>query len=496
MTANPVGFEGLLQVLRRARRMQVFVTSLPWALFAAALPAGLLAVLAALDVPSLPWAHSSPAVLVVALLGPAVLGIAVAAVRSLVAERRWVRRPEELLRAADAVYGSRNLLEAAWETRRAPEGFGGILQGRAARLAPTIDAGRVYPVADRRTLGTGLVALLVFGALVAAAVLVEPGPGLGATSTPVLSRFDGNAPDLPGLRDEEESASAGVSDLDPAGGEGEGAPEGGDHDLDRVQDQIAGLERAPVTGEVPDQGFPEDPQDTPPGALRTTEAEEGADDVFVPPRGRTAGDGETEEVDELVDESPPDIAEDFVDETGDEEPGEGAGTDESAEGRPGGPQDLDNARPSDTPPGTGEAQLEEGPAGDTPGGEVAGGGSPREPNEGAEWQPPDSPDPMGSRGGATPAEDSFDDDFMRLENEEPGLLSELEGQLEDGPILNLLLREPPREGIVPRTGTLPPELIAEAREAALALEQVPTAFRRIVRDYFLRLARGRDDGEE
>ena len=488
MTQAPLNFEPLFRALSRAWRRRR-TTSALWLYVASAAVVAL--VLGLLTLTGLLQAEIPPVTMVLVGLGSAAGAFLV----HQIVLRLITPGSRRLLQDADATYGLRNLLETAWEKRADSSPFSNMVAVRAADKMGHIEGAKVYPVGAGALWPRLVASLLVWaGALTFSFAAVSPldvqtADDPGARLIAAARRLRAAAGD----ESERELASQ-LEELGNDVSEGRGLEDRGRHLLERVQEQISGLERAPVAGETPGEEFPEGTEDADPQALRTTE-EEGDREVMVNPRGRAAADGEQEEVEELDDSDAVNTAEDFLD-----------GTENNTEGRtPPAPGEREGERREaladaedalresmeNVTGGIGDLELEEGEpgeAGEDPGGR-GGGRREQNPEARTEESLSDSGDESGSLGGNTPAEDGMDDDFERLTMpEDRAPFSQLEGDTRDGPILDLLLREPPEAGATQGAEEPPLPPAGAAREAPVDYEAVPAALRSYVRDYFLRVA--------
>ncbi len=497
MTQVPMRFNLLLRALGRAWHLQKTVSALWSYLITAAFVSGALGLFTLVGVVLISMA---PALVVGLGAGG---GLVAAAVYQLML-RLTRPGPARLLRDADSSYGLRNLLETAWETRSGTSAFSDMLAGRAGDAIGRVRAACVYPLRRAVRWPRVLISAVALGAAVGFGSVAQPPEAEQMVDDPGTRLIEAARRLAAAAGDELERDLA--SELEELGGEvndGQGIEERGRYLLERIQEQIGGLERAPVGAETPTEEFPEDSGDTKPQALRTSE-EEGDREVMVSPSGREAADGVQEEADELDNSDVINTAEDFLDGTETEREGQTppSASDPEGERREALAEAEDALRESmeNVTGGIGDLELEEGEAGEA-GDETTGRGNGRErrPEEARDESLGESGDENGSLGGTTPAEDGMEDDFERLTMpEERAPFSELEGETQDGPILDLLLREPPDEGSTRRAEEPPVGVVGPARETPVDLEAVPAALRSYVRDYFLRVARdgapGGNDG--
>ncbi|MEE8441097.1 MAG: hypothetical protein V3S41_05190 [Spirochaetia bacterium] len=102
---------------------------------------------------------------------------------------------------------------------------------------------------------------------------------------------------------------------------------------------------------------------------------------------------------------------------------------------------------------------------------------------------------MGQQGGTTAVADAMDDTFARIEEANP-VFRQIEGVVGEGTIRDVIIRELPSEAISRMTETEREVAFERVIEEAVGRENTPPDLQQLVRNYFLRITLGKDQGEQ
>jgi hypothetical protein len=160
-------------------------------------------------------------------------------------------------------------------------------------------------------------------------------------------------------------------------------------------------------------------------------------------------------------------------------------------------EQLDSARHSLQQAGAGIEKITEGPEGEfgEPGEPGAAGGFGQENDEelSSSGQGAGGETSSGQQGGEKAVADAMDDAFTRIEGANP-LFRQIEGVIGEGTIRDVIIRELPSEAISRMTETEREIAFERVIEEAVGRENTPPELQHLVRNYFLRITLGRDQG--
>lgn len=438
-------------------------------------------------------------------------GAAVVAALLFAAVKR--RAPESLLADADAVYKTREVMTSAFEFAHETDvrastdetSFRTLVIGEGEQRAEETDPAAVYPLPlpRRFSITAALVAVLAVFFLLDASgwferptvQLSEQGLLLEDAGRRLADRRDNE--ELQELADEirrlGEQLREGELEADEARRQIEQLGE-------RVEEQVRNLERFGEFATNQDVEIPEEIEESVRSALRRGMTEGEVLDFFM----SMNAEGETlpdtlRALEEASGDRPPDanldLDDDRVRELLDQlnlnpESTEGAGTAEELENIQRSLQqagiDVQELSPGDDErigeqPGPPGESLRGGPSGDEqesgPGEDLAGEGE------------------SGETGGDEPVGDAMNDTFRRIEEASP-IFRQIEGVIGEGTIRDVIIRELPSEAIS-RLDEREREVAFErVIEEAVAREDTPPELQSLVRNYFLRITLGKEEGAE
>ncbi|MCK4515875.1 MAG: hypothetical protein KAU31_11485, partial [Spirochaetaceae bacterium] len=101
----------------------------------------------------------------------------------------------------------------------------------------------------------------------------------------------------------------------------------------------------------------------------------------------------------------------------------------------------------------------------------------------------------GQQGGKTAVADAMDDTFARIEDASP-VFRQIEGVIGKGTIRDVIIRELPSEAISRMTEMEREVAFERVIEEAVGRENTPPELQHLVRNYFLRITLGKDQGEQ
>ncbi len=144
-------------------------------------------------------------------------------------------------------------------------------------------------------------------------------------------------------------------------------------------------------------------------------------------------------------------------------------------------------------------ELTEGEQGDIGESDASGSGARSEPED-PDQLPGDGQDTSGEgnsgqQGGETPVADAMDDTFARIEEANP-VFRQIEGVVGEGTIRDVIIRELPSEAISRMTEMEREIAFERVIEEAVGRENTPPELQHLVRNYFLRITLGKDQGEQ
>jgi hypothetical protein len=162
-------------------------------------------------------------------------------------------------------------------------------------------------------------------------------------------------------------------------------------------------------------------------------------------------------------------------------------------------EQLANARQSLQQAGAGMESITEGL--DNESGEAGeSGAAGRLGPDDREQLPSEAPDEEGEsspgqEGGETAVADAMDDTFSRIEGANP-IFRQIEGVMGEGTIRDVIVRELPSEAISGMTETEREVAFERVIEEAVGRENTPPELQHLIRNYFLRITLGKDQGEQ
>jgi hypothetical protein len=162
-------------------------------------------------------------------------------------------------------------------------------------------------------------------------------------------------------------------------------------------------------------------------------------------------------------------------------------------------QQLDNARRSLQQAGAGMESITEGQDGEfNEPGEAGTGGrlGPEEQDQlPSDGEDPDGESGPGQEGGETAVADAMEDTFSRIEGANP-IFRQIEGVIGEGTIRDVIVRELPSEAISRMTEAEREVAFERVIEEAVGRENTPPELQHLIRNYFLRITLGKDQGEQ
>lgn len=436
-------------------------------------------------------------------------GAAVAAALFLAAIRR--RTAQALLADADRTFNTHALLSSAFEFAQedprtlspTEQLFREAVVAQAEELTPRIDPAAVFPVeAPPRT-------AVVAGLAVATAVVLLLGAAGLFGRTELFLAEEGFLLEDAGRRlaertdqDELRDLAEEVRRLGERLRGGEIGPDEARRLIDQlaeeVEEQLRNLERLGEFETNQDMEIPPQAEESIRSALSSGMSEGEVMELFM----RMRSEGQTmpdmiEALEEAIPDQPPD-ANLALDEE------ELRRLLEQLNRRPGGEAesdittDLSNTRRSLQQAGRGLTELTEGDdreigqAGET----GTGRGRGREEREPLPGEGDDSnlPGTEGSEGGDEAVKDAMTDAFARIEDASP-VFREIQGVIGKGTIRDVIVRELPSEAVSRLTEEERAVAFERVIEEAVSRENTPAPLQRLVRNYFLRITLGEQEGD-
>jgi len=422
------------------------------------------------------------------------------------------RTPQQLLSDADCVYETKELLSSAVEfaeddsrhanaTERA---FRTTVAKRGEALSTGIDPATVYTFAIPRRASVVVALIVALGVL-----LLLDASGWFAGSTVELAQ-EGLLLEDAGRRLAERSENDELTELADEIrrlGErlrnGELDPEEARRQIDQlgenVEEQVRDLERLGEFVTNQDIEIPPETEDTIRSALRSGMTEGEVLDFFMSMRstGETLPDT-LRALEDAMPDRPPDTNLGIDDERMlellnqlNQRPENQVPSDLADE--------LQNVRQSLQQAGVGVQELTEGEQGDG-GEEGESGAGVRSDPEDSDQLPGEGQDTSGDgnagqQGGETAVADAMDDTFARIEDASP-VFRQIEGVIGEGTIRDVIIRELPSEAISSMTEIEREVAFERVIEEAVGRENTPPELQHLVRNYFLRITLGKDQGEQ
>lgn len=422
------------------------------------------------------------------------------------------RTPQQLLSDADCIYQTKELLSSAVEfaeddsrhANAAEREFRAVVAKKGEDLSTGIDPATVYTLAIPRRASVAVALMVALGVL-----LLLDASGWFAGSTVELAQ-EGLLLEDAGRRLAERSERDELTELADEIrrlGErlrnGELDPDEARRQIDQlgesVEEQVRDLERLGEFATNQDIEIPPETEDTIRSALRSGMTEGEVLDFFMSMRSE----GETlpdtlRALEDAMPDRPPDADLGLDDERVRELLNQlnqraetGAGSDMAEE--------LENVQRSLQRAGSGVQELTQGEEGDFGEPSEAGAGVRSDPED-SDQRPGGGQDPggeenPGQEGGETAVADAMDDTFARIEEASP-VFRQIEGVIGEGTIRDVIIRELPSEAISGMTEVEREVAFERVIEEAVGRENTPPELQHLVRNYFLRITLGKDQGEQ
>ncbi|MCK4515367.1 MAG: hypothetical protein KAU31_08930, partial [Spirochaetaceae bacterium] len=432
-------------------------------------------------------------------------GAAIVAALVLTALRQ--RTPQQLLSDADRVYQTKELLSSAIEftengSRRAnatEQAFRTMVAKKGEDLSSSVDPATVYPFAIPRRASVAVALMVALGVLL---LLSASGwfarPTVELVQEGILLEDAGRRLAEQSGRDELTELADEIRRLGERLRDGELDPEEARRRIEqlgeRIEEQMRNLERLGEFVTNQDVEIPPEAEDTIRSALRSGMTEGEVLDFFMSMRstGETLPDT-LKALEDAIPDRPPDANLGIDDERMlellnrlNQRPENQVPSDLADE--------LRNARQALQQAGVGMQELtagEEGAAGE------AGAGVRSDPED-PDQLPGDGQDTSGEgnsgqQGGKTAVADAMDDTFTRIEEASP-VFRHIEGVIGEGTIRDVIIRELPSEAISRMTEMEREVAFERVIEEAVGRENTPPELQHLVRNYFLRITLGKDQG--
>lgn len=405
--------------------------------------------------------------------------------------------PYRALLDADRAYRSHEQLATAYELARVDgsSSFSRALFRRIDAVIRTVEPRRLYrPTAHRRY-------LLLPALLLATAAVVGMELPTSAADRSIVQLGGEEPPETtgPAVEQPPEAPDGGtrrveeLEALGPEAGETDADAEPPSQETESVEEQVRQLERESF--EDDESGLGENAEEAVRGALRRGLSESEILDLIT--RMQQQGESTADIVEELEEGSGqqmPDAntgneaTEDAVDRLSELLTPVPPSEDESAEDASEGQSDVSD------PSQGGETEVTPGSDAET--GEAQGSADGRQPGE--PGTPPETEgeqqargESPSDRGGTAPARDSRGDDFSPTN--ESRVAAEITGTVIEETFLNLVIRDLPQEAVSELEDTAPDVRYRRAVEQAIAREDIPADLEPLVRSYFLRIARQKEN---
>lgn len=422
------------------------------------------------------------------------------------------RTPQQLLSDADRVYQTKELLSSAIEftengSRRAnatERAFRAMVAKKGEDLSTSVDPATVFPFAIPRRASVVVALMAALGVL-----LLLNASGWFARPTVELVQ-EGMLLEDAGKRLAEQSERDGLTELADEIrrlGErlrnGELDPEEARRLIDQlgesVEEQMRDLERLGEFVTNQEVEIPPEAEDTMRSALRSGMTEGEVLDFFM--SMRSTGDTLPDTLRALEDampDRPPDAHLGLEDERVREllnqlnqRPETQVPSDLADE--------LQSAQRSLQQAGIGLQELTEGEQGDAGESDESGSGVRSDPED-PDQLPSDGQDTsgegnLGQQGGETAVADAMDDTFAGIKEASP-IFRQIEGVIGEGTIRDVIIRELPSEATSRMTEMEREVAFERVIEEAVGRENTPPELQHLVRNYFLRITLGKDQGEQ
>jgi len=434
-------------------------------------------------------------------------GAAIAMALILSALRR--RTPQQLLSDADGVYQTRELLSSAVEFAEAgthrgnatEQAFRDVVARKGEELSTSVDPATVYEFSVPHRASVGVALMIALGVLLLldasgwfarpTVELAQEGLLLEDAGRRLALRSERN--ELTELADEIRRLGERLRDGDL---DAEEARRRIEQLGESVEEQMRNLERLGEFATNQDVEIPPETEDAVRTALRSGMTEGEVVDFFMSMRseGETFPDS-LRALEEAMQDRPTDanlgLDDERVRELLDQlnlSPDAQVGSDLAEE--------LENVRRSLQQAGVEVQELTEGDDGES--GESGAGvrlGQEDPEQSAADGNDSSGEGNSGTEGGDKAVVDAMDDTFARIEEANP-VFRQIEGVIGEGTIRDVIIRELPAEAISQMTETERQVAFERVIEEAVGRENTPPELQHLVRNYFLRITLGKDQGEQ